>query len=200
MHTALKLCNIAYWMALTMWVSALSAAAIAAGNVFGTMPRLGVTLERYKAVPPDEHWRLAAGKIMEGVFFTVDLFQFVAAPLTLVTLLLQLTLFRMPARTPSNWIRTACLVLAMLLFGYHVTAIGPRMNRELHEYWRSAEAGDLLAAESHRAAFNADHPIAMRLLQANLILVMIGIGASAVALGPVRPREHFHIPSLLRMR
>lgn len=199
-HGYLKLCNAVYWLALTMWIAALASAGIAAMNVFGTLQAMPIRLERFSALPLEAHGRIAAGQIMEGVFFTVDVIQFVAAPLTVLMLLAQLAIFRLPLRSPSNLIRTVCVLGAACVLAFHAVMLAPAMNRHLRQYWRSAEAGDLAVAHSHLDQFNDRHVVANRLLQANLVLLVIGVAASAAALGPARPRSDLHIPALLRMR
>jgi hypothetical protein len=199
-HSFLKLCNGMYWLALTMWVAALASAGIAAMNVFGTLPGMRIALERFAAMPPQTHGRIAAGLVMADVFFTVDLIQFVAVPVVVLTLLMQLLLFGLPLRAPANMIRSLCILGAACVFAFHATMLAPRMNRELRAYWGAAEAGEMAQAENHLEAFNARHPIADNLLRTKLVLLVIGVMASAAALGPHRPREHMHIPSLLRMR
>jgi hypothetical protein len=178
----LKLCNILHWLGLVLWVSALISAAVAAMNVFGTLDEMTLTLEQYAAYRSEHHWRLAAGHIMEGVFFTVDLLQFIAVPIVIVTLLLQMLLFRIPFKRPSNLIRTIALVIAGLLFAYHATMIAPKMNRELRAHWSAAERGEVEQAAAHRATFNEYHPVADAILRLNLLLVLVGAAGSAVAL------------------
>jgi len=182
--TLFKLCNAIYWLALTLWVAALITAGIAAMNVFGTLDSLPIELKQYSALTPQEQGRLAAGKIMEGVFFTVDLLQLAAAPLAVFTLLLQLFFFKRPGRLIANGTRTACIVLAAAALAYHATALAPAMNRELRSYWKAAEAGDLDLARTHRAAFDARHPLARQLSQITLVLLLIGVASSAAALSP----------------
>jgi hypothetical protein len=189
MNSYLKLCNVLHWFGLILWISALVSAAVAAMNVFGTLDKMSLTLERYAAFPAEDHARLAAGHIMEGVFFTVDLLQFIAAPLVVITLLLQLTVFRMRWRRPANLVRVIALIIAGGLFAYHATMIAPTMNRELRAFWAAAEAGDVDEANAHRAAFNAYHPTADAMLRLNLLLVMLGAGASAVALSTTGARS-----------
>ena len=179
-----KLVNAIYWMSLAAWLAALVSAGIAAGNVFGVLDDLSLELERYAAYPTHEHGMLAAGHVMEGVFVTVDLIQFVAIPLTLLALGMQLAVYRLPVRSPANAVRTLCLVAAAGLFAYHATTLAPRMNRELRARWSAAEAGDVAAASAHQMAFSEDHPTADLILKTNLILLIIALGSSAAALSP----------------
>ena len=136
---------------------------------------------------------------MEGVFFVVDLVQFVVIPLVVVTLLLQLTIFRMPLKRPANAIRTFCVLVATVLFAFHASVLAPSMNRELRAYWKAAQADEIEQAQSHLAMFNEKHPTANMLLQTNLVLVLVAIASTASALGPVsNRRRHFESPALLK--
>lgn len=179
-----KLCNALYWIALTLWISSLITAGIAAMNVFGQLIGMPMQLDQFAAVPREEHGRLAAGIVMERVFFTIDLVQFLAVPLTVITLLLQLFVFRMRWTAASNILRTLCILLAAGIFAYHATSLAPVMNRDLRQYWSAAEAGDLAQADAHRSAFNQKHVIADNLLRANILFLLLGIGASAFAFTP----------------
>ena len=56
---------------------------------------------------------------MADIFVTVDFIQFVAIPLAVIMVALQLTVFRLPAGRPSNVVRVGCLVLAAGLFCWY---------------------------------------------------------------------------------
>ncbi|MDY7109734.1 MAG: hypothetical protein SYC29_13950 [Planctomycetota bacterium] len=184
-----RIVNALYWLALIVWSAALISAGVAAMNVFGTLDAMPLELQRYAAYPVDEHPRLAAGHIMEGVFFLVDVLQFIAAPITVLALIAQFVFFRVPFRRLSNILRAAALVIAAGLFAYHATMVAPEMNRELRLFWSAAEAGRIEEAAEHRRAFNACHPTADAILRLNLLLLLIAAGASAVALTPAPDRR-----------
>jgi len=181
MRWLLKIVLILYWLGLMLWVGSLMTAGIAAMNTFGTLPDLGVSLDSYPDYPSAEHGRLAAGIVMERNFFVVDVIQMLAAPLVIVTLLVQLFGFGMRLRRPANVIRIVCLLLAAGLFAFYAFSLAPRMNRELRMYWSEAEAGQLELAEIHRANFNRDHPRAELIMTINLFLLIVGVSASAAA-------------------
>jgi hypothetical protein len=190
MGAALRLCHIVFWLGLVLWISALVSAAVAAMNVFPGMDRLPLTLDAYTAYPSDEHPRLAAGMLMEGVFVTVDLLQLAAAPLVLAALLAHHVVFRLKWRRPAHLVRAACILAAAGMLAWHVTVLAPRMNRALHRFHEAAAAGDVATARGHRAAFNTDHPTADAILRLELGLLIVAAAASAVGLGPaLHPRE-----------
>jgi hypothetical protein len=198
-HSWLKPCLVVYWLSLALWLAALAAAGLAAVHVFGRLPDTPMALDGFQAYPRDQHGTIAAGLVMADLFFTVDMIQFVVAPLALVTVGLQLTVFRLPARRPSNQVRLACLVLAAGLFAYHAVALAPTLNSNLRAYWQAAAEGDLQRATLHQEAFGATHETARLVLQANTLLVVAAMAASAVALGPKPARsEGLPEPELLK--
>ena len=167
-------------LALSAWLSALISAAIAAVNVFPTLRDMPLTLGAYPQVPASDHWRYAAGEIMEGVFFLGDLVQFVAVPIVLVTLVLQH--LRTPVQRPRLRIaRTIVIALAAALFALHATTIAPPMNRLLRAQWAAAAEGDLAAAAHAREEFQTLHVRADGILRLNLVLILAGIALMPAA-------------------
>ncbi|MBT8485724.1 MAG: hypothetical protein HKO59_02380 [Phycisphaerales bacterium] len=197
-------CLVAYWLGLVLWASGLISAAVAAMNVFPQLDAMPLALTEFAGYPVGEHPRIAAGHIMEGVFFLVDVMQMVAAPAVLLLLLTQLTIFRFPRRPVANVLRVTLLLAAAGLFGYHALRLAPPMNSALRGYWAAAASGDVETAHAQRAAFAALHPRADTILRLDLLLVLGAIAASAVALAPAAPaspagsRAGLESPSLLR--
>lgn len=189
MTVASRICDVAYWIALTGWFAALAAAGIAAMSVFGTLPAMDVALGDFPSHPPQEHGRLAAGAVMQNVFFSVDVIQFAVAPVVVITLLAQVLVLGDSLRRWSNVGRALCIVAAASLFAYHVAAIAPVMNRHWRAFWDAAKAGDTERAAGERAAFNRLHPRADAVLRVNVVLLSVSIGLSAVALRPPLPRR-----------
>jgi hypothetical protein len=195
----LRIVNVVYWLALIVWISALISAGVAAMNVFPALDGLPLQLEQYAAYPAGEHPRLAAGRIMEGVFFLVDVLQFIAIPLTILALLAQFLIFRLPVKRISSVLRTAAIVIAAGLFACQATMIAPKMNRELRSFWAAAEAGRIDEAQAHRSAFSAYHPRADAILRSNLLLLLVAAASSAAAFTPEAARRDSTLqpPSLL---
>lgn len=186
MSGASKLCNVIYWLALCFWLAAPITAGIAAMNTFGTLPEMPMQLEQYSAYPAEEHGLLAAGIVMEKNFFVVDVIQFASVPVVIITLILQLFLFKMPLRRPANVIRAICLIMAGGLFALYAFTLAPRMNKSLRDYWQAAAAGEIDQARVHQQSFQIDHPRAESILKINLFLLVIAVGASASAMTPTR--------------
>lgn len=196
MRSMAPFCHAIYWLALTIWVGVLISAGVAATSTFTVLPdpELGVHLEKFSQfeAPHGTHGRIAAGHVMEPIFTFVDLAQVVASAVVLVTVLMQLTIFRQHARRSAalwNIARVLCIGGALTLFTYRVLAVSPDMNRDLRAYWSAAQAGDVETADRHYAAFTANHPRASRLLNSTLLLLLASVAASAVALGPQPVRE-----------
>lgn len=197
MTMPLRLCLVVYWLGLAAWLSGLVTAGISATMVFGQLPDMSLSLQRFEAYPVDEHGTIAAGLVMADVFFAVDVVQFIAIPLVVITLALQLAVFGVPARRPANVVRTACLLVAAALFAWYALLLAPSLNSELRLFWQAAEAADLDAAQRHRELFGADHTTARHILEVNLLLVLVSLAASAMALGPAPgPRRKLDPPLL----
>lgn len=185
MNAILRVCNVVYWLALTAWVAALVTAGIAAMNTFSRLPKLQIEMKQYPTLPVEQHGRLAAGMVMEGVFTTVDWIQIIAAPLAVIAMVVQMVMMsRLHRCSVANLLRCACVIIAAGTLAYHLTSIAPRMNRELHGYWSQLETGDLPAANAHLAIFNTLHPVADKALRLNLLLLIVAIAASAVGGAP----------------
>ena len=99
--------SVVYWLGLTLWVAAIVSAAVAAGFVFGKLPSMGVTLDRFEHYDQAQHGRLAAGMVMEPVFAFVDLAQAAAGLVVVMAMAIQFTVLRSPLKRFANWMR-AC--------------------------------------------------------------------------------------------
>jgi len=185
MRSYRNLCNAVYWLAITLWVSVLMAGAVAATGVFSKLLHTDLALSDYQSFDHAEHGRLLAGMTMEPIFTFVDMAQIAAAALALLTLALQLTvLSRGPEwKRPSNLVRAGCIIAAILLLSFRMLTITPTMNRDLRAYWHAAQVGDVAQANEHRLAFDRNHPIVSKMYSATFVLLLIAVGASAVALG-----------------
>jgi len=168
-------------LGLTVWAAALISAAVAALNVFPVLRNMPITMGAYPGVPATEHWRFAAGEIMEGVFFTADLMQFVAVPMVIITLFMQMSRARAAHRIRGR-IRAGALIIAAMLFTLHATTIAPPMNRLLRAQWAAAAQGDTARIEAYRRDFHRLHVRADGILRVNLVLVLIGIALLPSAL------------------
>lgn len=183
---------VVFWIALAVWLSALIAPGVAAMSAFTTLPdpELGLSLEKFADFEPGAaaHGRIAAGHVLEPIFTFSDLVQLMAGALALIALLIQLILLRGRWTALSHLLRLGCVVLAVGLFAYRATMMTPGMNRDLRAYWDAAAAGEIETAQKHRAAFDRIHQRAETMYSITLVLILIAIGASAVALSPSASR------------
>ena len=195
MQSLHKLCNMVYWLGLAFWLSMLVLAGIAAPIVFVVLNDMEISIARYsefvpdKLIFPDAHSNLAAGHVLEPIFWISNAVQFVVVPIVLLTLTAQLLVFKQRKRKASNIIRTASIVIASGLFAYHNFVVVPSMNHDLRSYWKSAKAGDIPAAMSHREGFLSLHLTAEIMLLSTLFLVVIATAASAVTMTPLTLKQ-----------
>ncbi len=186
----LPIVNALFWLGLIVWIGVILSAGIAAMNTFPTLQSLDMTLHEYEQFRPERsdgvsvHGRLAAGMVLEGVFFLINMVQMAAVPLVIIALFMQNWLMPGAWRAWSNRLRAAAILVAAILFAWHAFIQFPRMNRELRAYWTNAEAGFIERAEQHQRAFEDDHPVAENILQINLWLLLFAAGATAYALTP----------------
>ena len=179
--------NVVYAMGLSLWFGALLMTGAVAAIIFPTMRDLGVSLDRFAAFDPSQHWKIAAGAVMEKAFFALDLVQAVSLFLIAGLFLMQVTLFGHRLRAKANLLRALLIATLIGTTGYHVFVLAPRMNANLRQFWTLAESGATdetgRTAAMYQAAFDADHPRASTMLSTNALLVAGLVVVSAVALG-----------------
>ncbi|MFG0330157.1 MAG: hypothetical protein ACF8PN_09695 [Phycisphaerales bacterium] len=180
----LKFANTIYWLLLALWFGALVMSAVTAGVLFPTMRDLEVVVPAYESISEldGEHWRIAAGRAQNTIFFANDLIQLACSVGVAIILGLHLSVFRMSIMRFSNAIRTAAIGFALVALAYHLFILAPRMQTQLVEFWSVTEHGDIDRALAARAAFDEAHPTGTRVLVFITICVMTAIIASAAAL------------------
>jgi hypothetical protein len=169
---------------LTLWIAAIVSGGVAAAGAFATLPDLEITLDEFSGFAPADsqtHGRIAAGKMLEPIFASLDLAQVPLAGVCILTLLFGRFLVGPGARSLANRLRTGAVITAGLLLVVHLALIAPPMNRELRFFWSAAAAGNETAARMHRAAFDGQHPRATLIAQANLALLLTALIAGAWA-------------------
>ena len=169
-----------YWLGLAIWTGALMTAAMAASSAFAILPELPLSLDGYAVVEPEEPGRIAAGKLMEQIFFLVDVIQ--AAAIVLVLTMGALQMRRPDRARPANLVRIAVVVIGVGLYAYRAGVLMPALNHELRAYWAAAAQGDVARAQEHRERFATDHPTATRLFGGTLLAVIAAIAVSPAAL------------------
>ena len=195
MQSLHKLCNVVYWLAMVAWLSVLVSAGIGAYSAFSVLNDMDISISRYSGFVPDEttipnaHSSLAAGHVLEPVFWITNAVQFVAIPLVILALAAQLLFFKQHKNKFSNFIRTACIIISAGLFAYHAFAVSQPMNQDLRAYWQAAKEGDIQAASDHREGLLSRHGTAKNILLATLLLVVIATAASAAAMTPLTLKQ-----------
>ena len=202
--------HVLYWIALSLWISTIVTGAIAASVTFSTLPNMPITIDGYVVDDRINHGSLTAGIAMEKVFFICDMLQYVMSAVVLIALLFQWMRAVGRAFRFANITRTICLVAAAATLAYHGFVLAPVMNPELRAYWAAIEVDeaqgktpDIDAALAHRAEFQTGHHLAEYLMEIRLILLLIAIGCSAVAMGPVTrttQRNGVEEPALLKRK
>jgi uncharacterized membrane protein YhaH (DUF805 family) len=167
---------------LSLWLGALLMSGATAATVFPTMRGLDPRLPGFIALP-GEHASIAGGQVMARVFVLTDavaLLCFVLAAATLAAA-------RWRAWRRLGMAQAGILAALLCTIAVQRASLAPRMRAEMTAYWDAAAAGDLDAAQRHRAAFDAAHPLASRLmgLQAGLLAVAV----AAACIGLAHPRE-----------
>jgi len=130
---------------LGLWLGSLAAVGATAAVAFPAMKALGPALPGFR-VPQDDHWSIAAGHIMNPMFFAVMIAGICFGLLSL------------GAWRSLGAARRVLCVLSLLLAVGTLTGLGLPMRAHLDEYWAAARAGDLERAESAKPRFDALHP------------------------------------------
>ncbi len=160
MPRAARFAEIVHQFVVGIWIGTLIMGAVVAAIIFPTMRELSPHFTRFNLYTSD-HADLGAGSFQARVFAAVDLVQFVALFVGLLTLVVSVGA-RKAIRFKSTIIRSILMGGAMLLFGYQFFVLAPRMDRNAIQYWQAAQAGDTVSADAFREAFSADHPTATR--------------------------------------
>lgn len=171
---------------LGVWLGALGMTAAAAATVFPAMKRLSPLLPDYSAYA-GEHWSIAAGVPMQRIFTICDGVQLVCC--VLAAGLVGVPLFRRGVITATGFelARGGLVALAFFAMLYYLFLLTPQMNTDLRGYWEAARVGDTERAGELRAAFDARHPTANRVLSTVGVVVLAALITTIVA--PRRERR-----------
>ena len=187
---ARRLAESVHLFGLTLWLGAVVMAGGVAAIVFPTARELDPTLPAYAAYD-GSHADLAAGFLQNRVFALADGVQFLGAVLALATTILLVGFMDLPLRRISSAVRLCGLGLALGLLSFYLLMLMPRMQENVRTYWAAAAAGQLDAAASSKAAFDADHPTAsntLKLIGVSVLVTIVGAGWSASTPGSTDPK------------
>jgi hypothetical protein len=160
----------------------------AAAVIFPAMKGLDPALPAYAAYT-GPHWSLAAGQIANRLFIIADTVQFGAMLAAGVTFGLCVLFFGLSTRRGTTFARAALLLALVGVLSYHLMILSPRMATNVRLYWDAAAAGDNAGAAGPKAAFDADHPTASRVLGATALLVLGAMVAGMVSITAGRRME-----------
>lgn len=166
-------------LSLGVWTGVLVMTGAAAGFTFATLKGLSPTISGY-AVAPAEQWQLVGGMVAHRFFVAADVAGYVCCGLAVVSLVLLFGLRQLMGIGRLHLItRVLTVAVVLMIFSYQLFVLGPRMAENLSAYWDAAAKGDQQAMVTRKAAFDADHPVASRVLAALAIATLLAAGASA---------------------
>jgi len=176
----------------------------AAAVLFSTLKELDPVAPGFMKYPQD-HWVIIGGSVGARLFGVCDTVQLFCAGIALATF--GITLARtqkIPGVKPWGLLaRSVIMSIAMGLVSYQLFILAPRMNAELVQFWSAAQAGDFEIAQSHRAMFDKDHPIASTVMGVTAVTVLIAWFFGAFALSStgrsesIAPQKQLQDPELL---
>lgn len=182
-----KLCEAIHVAALAVWLGSLIMTGIIAARVFPMMKDIGPSLPDHAGYTGD-HWLIVAGRVGDMAFTSLDMIQFGAVLIAVVTLAASIWVFGLPTRRWSTLIRALGLAVAMILVCVELFFLAPRMSSDLRAYWDAAKLGDNATAELHREAFTARHPAARNVLGGTTLAVLATLIVGAWSIGSGRGR------------
>ncbi len=175
-------------LALGLWAGALAMVGVAAAIAFPRMKALSPVLPEY-VLYDGEHWRLAAGDLMNILFQVCDMVG-VAALLVAGVCTFAVMLARRSSGGTGLFGKLRLLALAVSggLMIYAVGVLRPQMDEAFIAHREAASVGDAPAAESARARFDALHAPASnahvaQLAAVSLSLVLAVMSASTLSVG-----------------
>lgn len=169
-------------LCLALWLGAVVMSGLVAARVFSIMKDLDPRLASHEAYT-GAHWRLAGGKIANGVFAVTDVVQFICAFLAgLAFAGLVLTRGVSPRRV-STWLRGIGLSVAMASLMGLLLIVTPQLNRALSAYWSAAKAGNNEDAARFQSLAGEIHPTASTLMGVTAVALLMSLVSATWSLG-----------------
>lgn len=167
-------CEVASAAALGLWAGALAMVGVMAAIAFPMMRDLDPSLPGYAAYD-GEHWRIAAGSILDTAFGIGDLVGVVLLGVAILCAAVLAKLGGACPRTRLGVVRWVTLLIAAMVTVYVMGALRPEMNGLTEDHFTNAAAGRNAAAGVAREAFDALHGTA-----SNLHIAQLGAGFIAL--------------------
>jgi hypothetical protein len=172
MHLAARLAETIHVAALGLWAGSMACVGVTAAIAFPTLRDLGPYMPDFGDYP-DEHWRIAAGHVMNRVFMAIDYAAMALAAVAILTLGLRLLAARVRQRPTLIRLGVTLLATAMLLVVFFTVRLP--MTEDAHAYWEAARAGEVAIANTHKAAFDGMHQTASNLYVGQFAIVLLAL-------------------------
>ena len=158
-------------LALGIWAGMLVFVGIAAALTFPMMKELDPTLPAY-ALYEGQHWRIAAGSVMNPLFSAVGTIGMVALFIAAAVFALRIVTWKrgigwFPIVTRTVLFIGLCFVQCVTHFG-----LWRQMDQLFRMFSQGAQEGDVYFAEDALAKFNLLHPIATPMMSVLLFLIV----------------------------
>lgn len=169
-------------LALSLWFGGLVMSGFVAARTFAIMKDLDPRLASHAAYTGD-HWRLAGGKIANGVFAVMDVVQFVCAFLAGLSFAGLVVTRGVSPRRVWTWIRGIGVSGAMASVMGLLLIVEPQLNTALRVYWKAAAAGNNDEAAKFQKLAGEIHPTASTLMGVTAVAVLVALVGAAWTLG-----------------
>ena len=199
MSKAPRVTELLHLFALSLWFGCLATTSAAAAVLFSTLKELDPVAPGFMKYPQD-HWVIIGGSVGARLFGICDTVQLFCAGIALATFGVTLARTKkVPDVKPWGLVARAIMIsIAMGLVSYQLFILAPRMNAELVQFWSAAQAGEFEVAQSHRALFDQDHPIASTVMGVTAVTVLIAWFFGAFALSSTGDRTAAETPRNLQ--
>lgn len=172
----------AWWLAVVAWIAAITAPGAAAMVAFTRLPELEVAIPStmsYFEGDPEAAGRFVAGFVTNPIFVAGDSIRLGAALLAWSAIIV--TVARPVGRGRATLVATLCLAIASVTLAASLMFVSGPLAESL-EAWRTAVfADDRTSADAAKAIFDPLHEQASRLMQTELILLLIAAIAGGIA-------------------
>jgi hypothetical protein len=196
-------------VALALWLGAIVFSGVVAARVFVVMRELDPRLNAY-ADYTGEHWKLAGGKVANGVFAITDIAQFLCALIAGLCFAALVATRIVSPRRLSTWLRGLGLSVGMACVMGLLLVVSPRLHAALAGYWAAAREGKNDEALRLQALAGQIHPTATMLMGVGAFAVLVALVAAAWTLacdssrqavsGPAPSPSPYPEPDLLRRK
>ena len=180
----LRLANVVFWIALSLWLSLAMVGGIAAMAIFPAARELPLSLAGYEpfiAAEPEMGRELVAGHLVERVFALADTPRLACALVCAIALLAQLALIRKPPLARTRLAALAVGAGALLLGTFHALPAFQAKDRAYREAAATPGEGAVAKARVRNKEVVVAHSIASNVASVEVGAVLALIVLSSVA-------------------